>query len=181
MTGITAASPSGDPIVRFLTGLGVHYAWVVAFVTFFAALVAAGAVGSVGVMLLPLQMEFGWTQAEISSALAIRLALLGLVYAAWQWFRVARWVRAWGYAERESDLYLTHGLWFKELTVVPYGRMQAVKVESGPLARSLGLANIELVTASLQSSARIPGLPKADAEQLRDRLTAIGIGQLDAL
>ena len=79
MTGITAASPSGDPIVRFLTGLGVHYAWVVAFVTFFAALVAAGAVGSVGVMLLPLQMEFGWTQAEISSALAIRLALLGLV------------------------------------------------------------------------------------------------------
>ncbi|RZA16387.1 MAG: MFS transporter, partial [Lysobacteraceae bacterium] len=56
-----------------------HYAWVVAFVTFLAALVAAGAVGSVGVMLLPLQMEFGWTQAEISSALGIRLALLGLV------------------------------------------------------------------------------------------------------
>ena len=47
--------------------------------TFLAALVAAGAVGSVGVMLLPLQMEFGWTQAEISSALGLRLALLGLV------------------------------------------------------------------------------------------------------
>ncbi len=78
MTSI-AASPPRDPIVRFVTGLGIHYAWVVAFVTFFAALVAAGAVGSVGVMLIPLQMEFGWTQAEISSALAIRLALLGLV------------------------------------------------------------------------------------------------------
>ena len=58
MTNTSAASP-GDPIVRFFSGLGIHYAWVVAFVTFFAALVAAGAVGSVGVMLLPLQMEFG--------------------------------------------------------------------------------------------------------------------------
>jgi len=78
MTSIAAPAPT-DPVVRFFTGLGIHYAWVVAFVTFLAALVAAGAVGSVGVMLLPLQMEFGWTQAEISSALAIRLALLGLV------------------------------------------------------------------------------------------------------
>lgn len=79
MTSISATSPAGDPITRFFARVGIHYAWVVAFVTFFAALVAAGAVGSVGVMLLPLQMEFGWTQAEISSALAIRLALLGLV------------------------------------------------------------------------------------------------------
>lgn len=78
MTGIAAPSPN-DPIVRFFNGIGIHYAWVVAFVTFLAALVAAGAVGSVGVMLIPLQMEFGWTQAEISSALGIRLALLGLV------------------------------------------------------------------------------------------------------
>lgn len=78
MTGIAAPAPT-DPVVRFFTGLGIHYAWVVAFVTFLAALVAAGAVGSVGVMLIPLQMEFGWTQAEISSALGIRLALLGLV------------------------------------------------------------------------------------------------------
>lgn len=73
------ALPTGDPVARFFAGLGVHYAWVVAGVTFFAGLIAAGAVGSVGVMLIPLQLEFGWTQAEISSALGIRLALLGLV------------------------------------------------------------------------------------------------------
>ncbi len=78
-TAGASASPAGDPITRFFGRLGIHYAWVVAFVTFFAALVAAGAVGSVGVMLIPLQLEFGWTQAEISSALGIRLALLGLV------------------------------------------------------------------------------------------------------
>ena len=45
----------------------------------------------------------------------------------------------------------------------------------------MGLASVELVTASLQSGAKIPGLPRADAEQLRDRLTAIGIGDEDGL
>jgi predicted MFS family arabinose efflux permease len=80
MTELAASrGPMGDPITRLFGRLGIHYAWVVAFVTFFAALVAAGAVGSVGVMLIPLQVEFGWTQAEISSALGIRLALLGLI------------------------------------------------------------------------------------------------------
>lgn len=106
---------------------------------------------------------------------------VGLAWTGWQWFRLARWVRAWGYVERDEDLYLTHGLWFRELTVIPYGRMQAVKVESGPLTRAFGLASVELVTASLQSGAKIPGLPRDDAEQLRDRLTAIGIGDQDAL
>jgi sugar phosphate permease len=68
-----------DPIAGFFAKRGIHYAWVVAGVTFFAALVAAGAAGSVGVLLLPLQIEFGWTSAEIGSALGLRLALFGLV------------------------------------------------------------------------------------------------------
>ena len=79
MSSPAAARVPDDPVTRFFARLGVHYAWVVAFVTFFAALVAAGAAGSVGVMMLPLQMEFGWSAAEISSALGLRLALLGLV------------------------------------------------------------------------------------------------------
>src|SRR4051812_34782543 len=42
-------------------------------------LVTAGAVGAPGVLILPLQQEFGWQTAEISSALAIRLVLFGLM------------------------------------------------------------------------------------------------------
>ena len=106
----------------------------------------------------------------------IAAAVVGLGFLGWQWFRIGRWVRAWGYAERADDLYLSTGLWFRQLIVVPYGRMQAVKVESGPLERAFGLANVSLVTASLQSGATIPGLTHADAERLRDRLIAIGIG-----
>jgi hypothetical protein len=42
-------------------------------------LVIAGAVGAPGVLLLPLQREFGWSTAAISSAMAVRLLLFGLM------------------------------------------------------------------------------------------------------
>ena len=94
--------------------------------------------------------------------------------AAWNWWRIGRWVRAFGYAERAEDLFLSKGLWFRQLTVVPYGRLQVVKVEAGPLERALGLASVILVTASMQTDARIPGLPTTEAARLRDRLIVVG-------
>jgi hypothetical protein len=45
-------------------------------VAFLTALVTAGAVGGTGVFIVPLQQEFGWSTAEISSAFSIRLILL---------------------------------------------------------------------------------------------------------
>ena len=57
----------------------IHYGWVVAAVTFLTMLVTAGAVGAPGVFILPLQREFGWGTADISSALAISLLLFGLM------------------------------------------------------------------------------------------------------
>jgi len=56
----------------------VHYGWVVVAVTFLTLLVAAAAMGTPGVLIVPLQQEFGWTDAEISSALALRIMLFGL-------------------------------------------------------------------------------------------------------
>ena len=57
----------------------LHYGWVVAGVTFLTMLVTAGAVGAPGVFIRPLEREFGWDTAEISTALAIRLLLFGLM------------------------------------------------------------------------------------------------------
>jgi MFS family permease len=57
----------------------VHYGWVMVGLTFFTALISAGAVGAPGVFIVPLQHEFGWTTAEISSALSIRFILFGLM------------------------------------------------------------------------------------------------------
>ncbi|MBB1092194.1 MFS transporter [Rhodopseudomonas pseudopalustris] len=57
----------------------IHYGWVMVGVTFLTTLVSAGAVGAPGVFILPLQQEFGWTTAEISSALSVRFVLFGLM------------------------------------------------------------------------------------------------------
>jgi uncharacterized protein len=102
------------------------------------------------------------------------LALPWVVALLWGWVLIGRQVPAWGYAEREDDLLVTHGLLFKALVVVPYGRMQFVDVQAGPLERRYGLASVQLHTASPATDARIPGLPHAEAARLRDRLAALG-------
>ncbi len=56
----------------------IHYGWIVVAVTFLTMLVTAGAMGAPGVLIVPLEREFGWDNAQISSALALRLLLFGL-------------------------------------------------------------------------------------------------------
>ena len=56
-----------------------HYGWVVAGSTFLVMLATAGAMGAPGVIIQPLEKEFGWSTAQISVALAVRLALFGLI------------------------------------------------------------------------------------------------------
>lgn len=62
-----------------LTRRGIHYAWVIAAVTFFAMLTTAAALGLPGAMLQPLGREFGWSTDELSSVFAVRFALFGLL------------------------------------------------------------------------------------------------------
>ncbi len=71
--------PLSGRLSAALARRGVHYGWVVVAATFLTMLVTAGAVGAPGVLLLPLQREFGWSTAAISSAMAVRLLLFGLM------------------------------------------------------------------------------------------------------
>lgn len=57
----------------------VHYAWLVAGVTFLVLLCGAGVRATPGVLILPLEHEFGWTDATISGAIAVNLLLYGLM------------------------------------------------------------------------------------------------------
>ncbi len=102
-------------------------------------------------------------------ALAVSLAMIGPR------------VRAWGYAERDDDLLVRRGVVFRSLTVVPYGRMQYVDVQAGPLERVFGVAGVQLHTASAATDASIPGLVPAEAARLRDRLTSLGQARLAGL
>jgi MFS family permease len=68
-----------DAIAGFLRRRNIHYGWVVAITTFLTMLATAAAMGSAGVLIEPLQQEFGWSTAQISFALALRLILFGLL------------------------------------------------------------------------------------------------------
>ncbi|MGN6575378.1 MAG: PH domain-containing protein [Nocardioides sp.] len=110
------------------------------------------------------------------------LALVGVLVAAIAgWVLVGRNARRWGYAERDEDLYITRGALVRRLVVVPYGRMQYVDVQAGPLDRAFGIARVQLHTASPGTSAHIPGLPAEEAARLRDRLTSLGEAQAAGL
>jgi MFS family permease len=56
----------------------IFYGWVVVAVTFLTMLATAAAMSSPGVMIVPLQREFGWSNEAISTALALRILLFGL-------------------------------------------------------------------------------------------------------
>jgi MFS family permease len=56
----------------------VHYAWVVAAVGFVTLITAAGFRSTTGVLIVPLQDEFGWSRGLIGVAAAINLVLYGL-------------------------------------------------------------------------------------------------------
>ena len=103
--------------------------------------------------------------------------VLGVVFAWFQWRRFP----AWGYAEREDDLLVRRGVMFSRLSVIPYGRMQYIDVTAGPLERAFGLATVKMHTAAAASDARIPGLERAEAERLRDRLAQLGEAQAAGL
>jgi uncharacterized protein len=141
------------------------------------------------------------TVRYISSAITLAIPLgLGALLAgatgrAWLWvvpgffalialwfaILIPRQVRAIGYAERDDDLLIRRGVMFRSLVVVPYGRMQFVDVQAGPLDRWRGIATVQLHTASPGSDAVIPGLVPDEAARLRDRLAARGEARLAGL
>ena len=57
----------------------LHYAWIVAAVTFLVLIVSAGVRATPSILMLPLETEFGWTRAAISGAIAINIALFGMI------------------------------------------------------------------------------------------------------
>ena len=56
----------------------VHLAWVVAGVTFVTLLGASGFRSAPGVLIVPLEDEFGWSRTVISAAVSVNLVLYGL-------------------------------------------------------------------------------------------------------
>jgi uncharacterized protein len=116
----------------------------------------------------------GWDLLGVAATLIVLLAAV-------RSFAIVRAVKAWGYAERERDLLVRHGLLVRRLSIVPYARMQFVDVTAGPLERAFNLATVQLHTAAAATDARVPGLEPEEAARLRDRLTALGEDRVEGL
>lgn len=56
-----------------------HYAWIVAATAFTALLVSAAVRSTPGVLMVPLEHDLGWSRGLISLAIAINIALYGLM------------------------------------------------------------------------------------------------------
>lgn len=99
------------------------------------------------------------------------LAGCGIAGAAAAFWVIGRQVSAHRYLEDGEDLIVARGRWWRQVTVVPYGRIQFVDIDEGPLLRLFGLATLKLNTASASSDAAIAGIPRGDARELRERLS----------
>jgi membrane protein YdbS with pleckstrin-like domain len=117
----------------------------------------------VGAWLLTLT---GW---PVATWILIGVAVIAVIALA----LIPRRVLAIGYQLREDDLLFRRGILFQRFVAVPYGRMQLVDINRGPLSRALGLSELKFVTAAASTGVTIPGLLEADADDLRDRLVAL--------
>lgn len=86
---------------------------------------------------------------------------------------IPRRVRSIGYQLRDDDLLFRRGIMWQRFVAVPYGRMQLIDINRGPIARALGLSELKFVTAAAAAGVTLPGLLAADADELRDRLVAL--------
>ena len=129
-----------------------------------------------GVFLVPLLLALVVLALLVWTGFWVGAALVALALAAGAWL-IRRQVPAITWAEGAEELVVRRGRMFRTLVSVPYGRLQFVDVQSGPLERRFDMATVELHTASPQSGGQIPGLPTAEAEALRERLAARGESQ----
>lgn len=128
----------------------------------------------------------GWLVPMLVAAIAVAVlfsewswipAGVLLVVIIWGLWLIRRQVSAMSYLELAEDLVIRKGRVFRQVSSIPYGRLQYVDLQSGPLERKYGMATLQIFTASPSTSATIPGLLIETAEQMRERLMQRGEAQ----
>ncbi|MCU1678503.1 MAG: rane-flanked domain [Frankiales bacterium] len=115
------------------------------------------------------------------AAVAVGITLLAAATFAIAVWAARRSARAWAYFEGDDELLVRSGRLVQKLVAVPYGRMQLVDLASTPIERRYGLATVQLHTAAATSHARIVGVPREEAELLRQRLVERGQARSEGL
>ena len=81
----------------------------------------------------------------------------------------------WGWQLRVDELLIQRGVIVRQIVAIPTTRIQHVDTRQGPLEQWLGLARLQIYTASgMGADGVIPGLALEQAEALRDQLVRLG-------
>lgn len=109
---------------------------------------------------------FGGPDALRIVGLAV-IAVFGL-WGLWWILTTPRRTRALGYALESNHLMARRGIVFRSMSSMPYGRIQYVDVDSGPLERMCGVARLTVRTAGTTTGTMVLfGIPLNVAEELR--------------
>jgi membrane protein YdbS with pleckstrin-like domain len=127
-----------------------------------SSLIGALVLCGIAVVFIVTGAWFGWIALGVAAAIGIVTLVLA-----------PRRVRSIGYQLRSDDLVFKRGIMFHRVVSVPYGRMQLIDINRGPVARALGLADLKFVTAAASTGVSIPGLVDAEANDLRDQLVEL--------
>ena len=96
-----------------------------------------------------------------------------LLYAYIAFVIPARRYRYWGYDMGTDRLRIVRGYMYHRDVVVPFGRIQHIDVDQGPIQRRYDLATLTVHTAGNQNSTvSLPGLLHADALAMRETIRA---------
>ena len=133
--------------------------------------------------LIAVPLVLSWTGVWAAFPLWLQVLVITVlvVWSVADVLLIPRRVRAIGYHERDDDLLIRKGLLWQQVVAVPYGRLQYVDIEAGPLMRKFGLCTVQLKTASAATDASIPGAVRAEGARLRDELAARGQARLAGL
>lgn len=138
-----------------------RYLWVQLISTIIGGVVLMAIVGVI--------LFFATSQNWLAIGLSVGgIFVLTLINAIFSFFRT----RTLGYVQRQDDFMMRQGMMFRRFVAVPYGRLQIVDIEQGPIERMFGLKKLKFVTAAATSGVVLPGLSAARAESLRDELVA---------
>jgi membrane protein YdbS with pleckstrin-like domain len=121
---------------------------------------------------VPLAVAVVWAASAGAAVVSGLVVVLVATLAAVTWWVPAQRYRCWRYAVRDDVLDLRHGWLWQQRSLVPHYRVQHIDIEQGPLERRLGLAKLELHTASAASDASLPGIEVDVAEEIRAHVLA---------